>query len=104
MLDGMFRGTLAAPNGVPANIIARFKDDGGYVTGAATLTNSLCFQSLNLTGTVSGTNVELQSIEETQSVMLRGTFDQQNKTLALTYSVFGGSCSGESGKAILAAQ
>lgn len=106
MLNGMFRGSLAAEqNGVPANVIATFKDDGGHVTGAATLTNSLCFQSLNLTGTVSGNNVELQSTEETQSVMLRGTFDRENKSLALTYSVLGGSCSGESGKAtLLAAQ
>jgi hypothetical protein len=101
MLNGMFRGALAVQNGVPANIIAKFKDDGGRVTGVATLTNSLCFQSLNLTGTVSGTNVELQSTEETQSVILRGTFDQEKKSLVLTYSVLGGSCEGESGTAIL---
>ena len=104
MLNGLFRGTLAAQNGLPANVIAKFKDDGGRVTGAATLTNSLCFQSLDLTGTVSGTNVELQSTEETGPVALRGTFDQKNKSLALTYSVLGGNCSGESGTAILAAQ
>lgn len=104
MLNGLFRGTLAAENGLPANVIAEFKDDGGHVIGTATLTNSLCFQSLNLTGTVSGANVELQSSEETQSLMFRGTFDQQNKSLALNYSVLGGSCAGESGKAILVEQ
>lgn len=104
MLNGLFRGTFAAQNGLPANVIAKFKDDGGRVAGSATLTNSLCFQSLNLKGTMSGTNVELQSTEEAQPVMLRGTFDQENKSLALTYSVLGGSCAGESGKAILVAQ
>jgi hypothetical protein len=104
VLNGLFRGTLAAQNGLPANVIAEFKDDGGYVTGTATLTNSLCFQSLNLTGTVSGENVELQSTEETQSLTLRGTFDLENKSLALNYSVLGGSCAGESGKAILVEQ
>lgn len=104
MLNGLFRGTLAAQNGLPANVIAEFKDDEGHVIGTATLTNSLCFQSLNLTGTVSGVNVELQSSEETQSLMFRGTFDQQNKSLALNYSVLGGSCASESGKAILVEQ
>jgi hypothetical protein len=103
-LNGMYRGALAAQNGVPANIVAKFNDDRGHVTGAVTLTNSLCFQSLNLTGTVSGTKVELQSTEEAQSIMLRGTFDPESKSLALTYSVLGGSCSGESGTATLAAQ
>jgi len=104
MLNGLFRGTLAVQNDSPANVIAKFNDDGGHVTGTATLTNSLCFQSLNLTGMVSGTNVELQSTEETQPLMLHGTFDQENKSLALTFSVLGGSCAGESGKAILVAQ
>jgi hypothetical protein len=104
MLNGLFRGTLAAQNALPANVIVKFKDDGGHVTGNGTLTNSICFQSLNLTGTVSGTNVELQGTEETQHLMLRGTFDRKSKSLVLTYSVLGGSCAGESGEAILVAQ
>lgn len=104
MLTGLFRGTLATPNGLPANVIAKLKDDGGHVTGTATLTNSVCFQSLNLGGTVSGTSVELQSAEDTEPVVFRGTFDQKNKSLALTYSILGGSCAGESGTAILMAQ
>jgi hypothetical protein len=103
-LNGLFRGTLAAQNGLPANVIVKFEDDGGHVTGTATLTNSLCFQSLNLMGTVSGTNVELRGTEEMQHLILRGTLDPKSKSLALTYSVLGGSCAGESGKAILVAR
>jgi hypothetical protein len=47
---------------------------------------------------------ELRRVEvlaRVQPLMLRRTFDQQNKLLALNYSVFGGSCSGESGTVIL---
>jgi len=103
-LNGLFRGTLAAQNGLPANVIVKFEDDGGHVIGTATLTNSLCFQSLNLMGTVSGTSVELQGTEEMQHLILRGTLDPRSKSLALIYSVVGGSCAGESGKAILVAR
>ncbi len=104
MLNGMFIGSFGPENSIPANIVTQLHDDGGNVTGIATITNSLCFHSMSVSGKVSGFNVELQgadNLAESQAITFRGTFRQQNKLLALSYSVAGGSCSGESGTAQL---
>jgi hypothetical protein len=103
-LNGQFIGSMAAENSIRASIVAKLRDDGGHVTGVATVTNSVCFHSLSLIGSVSGNDVVLQGTEETQTLLLRGEVDRENKSLALTYSISGGSCSGESGKAFLAAR
>ena len=104
MLNGMFVGSFGPENSIRANLVTKLHDDGGKVTGSATITNSLCLHSLNITGTVSGFHVELQGAEdfgEAQTISLRGTFDRPSRTLALEYAVAGGSCSGESGTAQL---
>ena len=104
MLNGMFIGSFGPENSIPANIVTQLHDDGGNVTGIATITNSLCFHSMSVSGKVSGFDVELQgadNLAESQAITFRGTFRQQNKSLALSYSVAGGSCSGESGTAQL---
>ena len=104
MLNGMFIGSFGPENSIPANIVTQLHDDGGNVTGSATITNSLCFHSMNVTGKISGFNVELHSADDqsdSQAINFRGTFRQQYKSLALNYSVAGGSCSGESGTAQL---
>jgi hypothetical protein len=104
LLNGQFIGSMAAENSIRASIVAKLQDDGGRVSGMATVTNSVCFHSLNLTGSVSGNEVVLQGTEETQTLLLRGEIDRESKSLALIYSVSGGNCSGESGKAFLAAR
>jgi hypothetical protein len=104
MLNGMFVGSFGRDNSIPANIVTQLHDEGGNVTGAATITNSLCFHSLNVIGKVSGFNVELQGTDdlgETQAITFHGTFDQSNKSLALKYNVSGGSCAGDTGDAQL---
>jgi hypothetical protein len=104
MLNGMFIGLFGPENSIPANIVTQLHDDGGNVTGSATITNSLCFHSMTVTGKVSGFKVELHGADvqaDSQAVTFHGTFNQQNKSLALNYTVAGGSCSGESGTAQL---
>lgn len=103
MLNGMFVGSLGPDNSIPASIVTQLHDDGGNVTGAATITNSLCFHSLNIMGRVSGFHVVLQGEDgdTSQTVTLRGTFDPSEHSLPLTYSVVGGDCSGETGVAKL---
>ena len=63
MLNGMFIGSFGPENSIPANIVTQLHDDGGNVTGSATITNSLCFHSMNVTGKVSGFSVELQGAD-----------------------------------------
>ncbi|MGC1684473.1 MAG: hypothetical protein WA734_02525 [Candidatus Acidiferrales bacterium] len=104
MLNGMFVGSFGPENAIRANLVTQLHDDGGNVTGSATVTNSLCFHSLNVRGKVSGFNVELQGTEGPggpQTISLHGTFDKLNKTLTLEYAVTGGSCSAETGTAQL---
>jgi hypothetical protein len=100
MLNGTFSGPLGPENSVPANLIARLRDDGGKVTGSAVMTNSRCVSSLNIAGTVSGYNVLLRGVDDqdaARTIDLRGTFDRRNESLTLTYAVSGGNCSGETG-------
>ena len=106
MLNGMFVGSFGPSNSIPAIVVTRLYDYGGNVTGSATITNSLCFHSLNVTGTVEGFNVKLQGTDgdESETITFHGTFNQPNKSLALEYAVSGGSCSGESGTAQLRQQ
>ena len=104
MLNGMFTGSFAPANSLPANIVAQLRDDGGKVTGSAVMTNSHCLHKLNIAGNVSGHNVSLEGTDDQdtgQTITLRGTFDRLNQSLSLTYAVSGGSCSGESGTAKL---
>jgi hypothetical protein len=104
MLNGMFIGSFGPENSIPANIVTQLHDEGGNVSGSATITNSLCFHSMNVTGNVSGFKVELHGADiqaDFRAVTFHGTFNQQNKSLALYYLVAGGSCSGESGTAQL---
>jgi hypothetical protein len=104
MLNGMFVGPFGPANSLPANIVAQLRDEGGKVTGSAVITNSGCFNSLNIVGTVSGYRVLLQgtgSQNTEQMIALHGTFDRLNESLGLTYAVSGGNCSGESGTAKL---
>ena len=103
MMNGVFIGAFGPSNSIPANVVTRLHDDGGSVTGSATITNSLCFHSLNITGSVEGFNVKLHgsSGDESQTITFHGTFDQPSKSLTLEYAVSGGSCSGESGTAQL---
>jgi len=104
MLNGIFIGSFGPENSIRANVVTQLHDDRGNVTGSATITNSLCFHSLEIKGRLSGSNVELQGADdlgEPQAISLRGTIDQPNRTLSLEYAVSGGSCSGESGTAQL---
>ena len=103
MLNGIFVGSFGPANSIPANVVTELHDDGGNVTGGATITNSLCFHSLNVAGKVSGFNVELQGADadQSQTITFHGTFDPREHSLPLTYSVLGGGCSGETGAARL---
>ena len=104
MVNGMFAGTFGPANSIPGNIVAQLHDGGGQVSGTVTTTNSLCFRSLHVSGTVSGYNVVLNAVDDedaSQEIDLHGPFDQRNKSLELTYAIAGGSCSGQSGTAQL---
>ncbi len=104
MLNGTFAGTFGASNAIASNLVAQLHDDGGHVVGSVATTNSLCFHSLQITGTVSGYNVLLNGVDDqdaSQTIALRGTFDRRKKSLALTYAIAGGNCADQSGTAQL---
>jgi hypothetical protein len=84
----------------PVGVALTLSNDGGRLSGTATFTNSACLHATNVTGSVSGLNMELHADGADASVVLSGTMDTAAKTLELKSSV-SGMCSAESGSAIL---
>lgn len=109
-LAGMFTGSLRsnATVSVPSQIAASFTQSGeGDLAGTATLTNSVCFASVSLSGRVRGESLTVTATDANnpvQSIHFAGTVDSAAKSLTLTYSVIGGHCEGESGSGTLSTQ
>src|SRR6266853_1636750 len=100
-VGGYFIGPMQAADRLPMQLALNLKDDAGQVSGTATFTNSACLHSMNVAGTLSGMNLELQGDGATDgSVVLSGTTDKEGKTLTLTSNV-SGACQAESGAGTL---
>lgn len=117
-ITGAFHGSLQSKNGNTFNI-AGSATQGQYasgssapVTGTATATGSTCLNSLNLTGTISGTSVnwQLASSDSSQTVELTAPPSTSagqisNGTPGIftitqisgTYNITAGGCSGDTG-------
>ncbi len=118
-VSGGFHGSLQPKNGTPLNIsgtVTQGSNTSGSssapVTGTATVSGSTCFNSVNLSGSISGTAVQWQiaSADGSQVAQMSstpitaagqiGTGSPGSYTvtqLSGTYTVSSGSCSGDSG-------
>ena len=96
-VGGYFMGPMQAADRLPMQLGLHLKSDGGQVSGTATFTNSACLHSMNVAGTLSEMNLELQGDGPTDgSVVLSGTTDKEGKTLTPNSTV-SGACQAESG-------
>jgi len=99
---GPYGGMVRPVDRMPVQLTLNLKDDNaGQVSGTATFVNSACLHSINVAGTLSGMNLELQGDAGTDgSVVLSGTTDNQGKSLVLNSTV-SGACQAESGAGTL---
>jgi hypothetical protein len=98
--SGGYGGMIRPADRAPVGIALMLSNNGEQLFGTALFTNSTCLQSANVTGSVSGLNMELHGDGANASVALSGTMDSAAKTLELQSTV-SGMCSAESGSAIL---
>src|SRR5712691_10424533 len=100
-VSGYFIGPMQSADRLPMQLPLHLNSDGGQVSGTATFTNSACLHSMNVAGTLSGMNLEIQGDAGTDgSVVLSGTTDKEGKTLKLNSTV-SGTCQAESGAGTL---
>lgn len=94
---GPYSGMVRSADRLPVQVNLNLSGDAGHLSGTAHFTNSACLHSLNVTGTLTGTNLELHGDSGNDgSVVLSGTADPEAKTLNLN-SVVSGACQAESG-------
>jgi len=94
---GPYSGMVRTGNRLPVHIILNLNGDPGQISGTANFTNSACLRSLKVTGTQTGSNLELRGDSGNEgSIVLSGTTDPEAKTLNLN-SVVSGACQAESG-------
>jgi cytoskeletal protein CcmA (bactofilin family) len=98
---GGYGGIVRPADRMPVQLALNLKEDAGQVSGTAIFTNSACLHSVNVAGTLTGLNLELQGDAGTDgSVVLSGTTDKEGKILTLN-SIVSGRCQGESGPVTL---
>ena len=98
---GGYGGIVRPADRIPVQLALNPKEDAGQVSGTATFTNSACLHSVNVAGTLTGLNLELQGDAGTDgTVVLSGTTDKEGKILILN-SMVSGRCQGESGPVTL---
>jgi hypothetical protein len=98
---GGYGGIVRPADRMPVQLTLNLKEDAGQVSGTATFTNSACLHSVNVAGTLTGLNLELQGDAGTDgTVVLSGTTDKEGKILTLN-SIVTGRCQGESGPVTL---
>jgi hypothetical protein len=98
---GRYGGMVRPADRIPVQLVLNLTSDGAQVSGTATFTNSACLHSMNVAGTQSGMNLELQGDGGTDgSIVLSGTTDTEAKTLTLKSTV-SGPCQAESGSGTL---
>ncbi len=98
---GPYIGMVQPADRMPVQLALTLKNDGSQLSGTATFTNSACLRSTEVTGTLSGANLELRGGGGTDgSFVLSGTTDDEGKILTLN-SMVSGACQAESGAATL---
>jgi hypothetical protein len=98
---GPYVGVVQPADRMAVQLALNLKSDAGQVSGTATFINSACLHSMNVAGTLSGMNLELQGDGGMDgSLVLSGTTDKEGKTLTVKSTV-SGACQAESGAGTL---
>jgi len=94
---GPYSGRLQVAGRLPVQVTLNLNGDSGHLSGIANFTNSVCLHSIQVTGTQTGSKLELRGDSENDgSIVMSGTTDPEAKTLNLN-SVVSGACQAESG-------
>ena len=94
---GPYSAMVRTANRLPVQVTLNLNGDAGNLSGTANFTNSACLHSMQVTGTQSGSHLELRGDSENNgSIVFSGTTDKEAKVLTLNSAV-SGSCQAESG-------
>jgi hypothetical protein len=87
-LTGAFRGRIQSDNSLPVDITAELREQDGMVTGSAAATNSVCSDSVAISGTVSGNEVELlaQTADGNTVAVFAGRLEEGGNVIRLDVS------------------
>jgi hypothetical protein len=93
---GPYSAMVQSADRMPVQVILNLNGDPGQLSGTANFTNSACLHSMLVTGTQSGSHLELRGEGNDGSIVFSGTIDPEAKNLNLLTAVTG-ACQGESG-------
>jgi hypothetical protein len=94
---GPYSGMVRTADRLPVQVNLNLNGDASHLSGIANFTNSTCLHSMQVTGTQTGSKLELRGESENGgSIVLSGTTDPEARTLNLN-SVVTGACQAESG-------
>lgn len=94
---GPYSAMVRTADRLPVNVVLNLNGDPGHLSGTANFINSACLHSMRLTGTQTGSHLELRGDSGNDgSILLSGTIDAQARNLNLT-TVVSGACQAESG-------
>jgi hypothetical protein len=94
---GPYSAMVRTANRLPVQVTLNLNGDASNLSGTANFTNSACLHSMQVTGTQSGSHLELRGDSENNgSIVLTGTTDKEARILTLNSAV-SGACQAESG-------
>jgi hypothetical protein len=94
---GPYSAMVRSANRLPVQVMLNLNGDPSQLSGIANFTNSACLHSMQVTGTQTGSKLELHGDSGNDgSIVMTGTTDVEAKTLNLNLAV-SGSCQAESG-------
>jgi hypothetical protein len=94
---GPYGAMLRSADRLPVHVVLNLNGDPNQLSGIANFTNSACLHSMQVTGTQTGSKLELRGDSGNDgSILLTGTTDPEARTLNLNLAV-SGTCQAESG-------
>ena len=94
---GPYTAMVRSADRLPVQVTVNLNGDASNLSGIANFTNSACLHSMMVTGTQTGSHLELRGDSGNDgSIVLSGTTDKEAKILNLN-SVVSGPCQAESG-------
>jgi len=97
---GPYGAMVRSADRLPVQVTLNLNGDANQLSGTANFTNSACLHSMKVTGTQTGSKLELRGESGNDgSILLKGTTDPEARILTLNSTV-SGACQAESGAGI----
>ena len=94
---GPYSAMVRSADRMPVHVILNLGGDANQLSGTANFTNSACLHSMKVTGTQTGSKLELRGESGNDgSILLKGTTDPEARILTFNSTV-SGACQAESG-------